>query len=353
MDYSAMESLEDIIKAQIRDCGPMSVAAYMELALGHPTYGYYITRDPLGAAGDFTTAPEISQLFGEMIGLCMADAWLRAGSTAYALVELGPGRGTLTADLLRATKIVPAFHEKLCGIELVETSPALRLRQAETLASYSPHWHDTIDTLPTDAPLLIIANEFFDALPVHQATMTTEGLKERVIGLDDNGALCIGFGSTLPYDMTLEIGKTIEFSPARESVMANLAQKIAKQGGMLLAIDYGHDTAHPVGDTFQALYRHMACHPFDHIGHADLTSHVDFYRLKAIAKENGCVSLGSVSQKQFLETLGIEALYARYANEKLKSGKDRILAADGMGSLFRVLAVTAPPLFPAGFGNQS
>lgn len=341
-----MDTLEGVIKAHIRTHGPMTIETFMGLALGHPTYGYYITRDPLGQAGDFTTAPEISQLFGEMIGLCLADAWLRAGAKPFALAELGPGRGTLMADILRATKHVPDFHARM-SLHLVETSPVLRAKQKEALHGFNPQWHDSVNTLPRDVPLLIVANEFFDALPIRQAV---DG-HERVVGLDDAGKLTFGL-VPCPVPLPKREG-FLEFSPIRDAVTETLAKRIATQGGLMLAIDYGHDVPDATGDTLQAVYRHTFCEVLAHIGDADLTSHVDFYRLREIAKAQGCAVYGSVTQKDFLEELGIRVRYGMLKNETLKDGMERLLDPAQMGALFRVIAVSSSGLFPAGFGNRA
>jgi NADH dehydrogenase [ubiquinone] 1 alpha subcomplex assembly factor 7 len=343
-----MDTLESVIKAHINTHGPMDISTFMGLALGHPTYGYYMTRDPLGAEGDFTTAPEISQLFGEMIGLCLADYWLRAGAPLFHLVEFGGGRGTLMADILRATKNVPGFHSKL-KLHMVETSPVLRAKQNELLAVYNPVFHDSADTLPQDAPLYMVANEFFDALPIRQAISTPKGWMERVVGLDNDNLV---FGLISMANPPTEAGTIFEWSPIRENVMQHLSERIKTQGGLLLAIDYGHDTQNPNGDTLQAVYKHQFCDVLAHIGHADITSHVDFYKLKTIAQKAGCFVLDSITQKDFLENLGILVRLQMLNAPQLDSGVKRLLDPAGMGSLFRVLAVTCSPLlFPAGFDN--
>jgi len=343
-----MESIESVIKAHIKAHGPMDMGAFMAIALGHPKLGYYITRDPLGAGGDFTTAPEISQLFGEMIGLCIADAWLRAGACPLVhLVELGPGRGTLMADLLRATRRVPAFHESL-AIHLVETSPVLRARQADTLAGFKPRWHDSIDTLPIEAPLLVVANEFFDALPVRQAVMTTKGWMERVVGLEGD-TLTLGLHKAAFTFPALKEGAVIEFAPIRDAMTAQLAQRIATQGGMMLAIDYGHDAPQPVGDTLQAMHKHIFCGVLEHIGDADLTSHVDFAQMRRVAAEAGCTVYGSTTQKNFLEALGIRLRAEKLRDPHVLAGAERLLDHVGMGQLFRVIAITSGSFSPVGF----
>lgn len=344
-----METLEGIIRAQILSHGPMDVGRFMGLVLGHPQLGYYITRDPLGAAGDFVTAPEISQLFGEMIGLCLADHWLRAGGGPFHLVEFGPGRGTLMADLLRAAQNVPGFHAALT-LHLVETSQVLREKQKAALTGFTPTWHDDADTLPQGAPLYMIANEFFDALPIRQAVMTAKGWAERVIGLEGD-RLAFGLRAfPAPFPPAPE-GTLIEFSPARDAVTDDLCRRLKDQGGLLLVIDYGHDTPDARGDTLQALYRHNFCPPLEHAGDADLTSHVDFYQMKTLAAKTGCHAFGSVTQKDFLEALGIKLRLKMLNAPALESGVQRLLDPGGMGALFRVLGVSASPLSPAGLDN--
>ncbi|HEY8963227.1 MAG TPA: SAM-dependent methyltransferase [Alphaproteobacteria bacterium] len=321
--------IESLIKGQIKQSGPINIGTFMQTANAH----YYATRDPLGMDGDFTTAPEISQLFGEMIGLCIADTWMRSGSPKCTLVELGPGRGTLMADLLRATKNVPGFHHSI-NIHLVETSPALRDKQKKNIHA-NIVWHDDVSSLPNDQPLLIIANEFFDALPIRQAVMTPQGWQERVIGLNDNRLI---FGTTamppaLAPSGPAELGTIVEFSPARDDVFSTLKGRLNTQDGMMLIIDYGHDTTHPQGDTLQAVYRHAPCDVLGHIGEADLTSHVDFGRMGG----------GSMTQGHFLKMMGIETrltqLEQKNPDADLRTGVERLIASDQMGTLFRVLGI--------------
>jgi len=345
-----MNNLQDIIKAQIRNTGPMDVGTYMGLALGHPKFGYYMTRDPLGARGDFTTSPEISQIFGEMIAVCLIEAWMRAGSPNAHLVELGPGRGTLMADILRPAKNALEFFERI-SIHLVETSPVLRAAQAKTLAAYKPSWYDSIDALPKDGPLLIVANEFFDALPIRQAIMGERGWRERVIGLEGE-QLTFGVGGKPPLTSPPvgKAGDIFEYSPARDAAMKTIAERFQKQGGMMIAIDYGHDRPKAIGDTFQAVKAHGYCDPLTHIGDADLTSHVDFARLADVAKEAGCAVQGPATQKAYLEAMGIQKRITDLVahdpkNAHLQSGVARITDANGMGTLFRVLGVTSQVSF--------
>lgn len=351
----------------------MDIGTFMALALGHPKYGYYITRDPIGAQGDFTTSPEISQVFGEMLTVCMIEAWIRGGKPNVHLVELGPGRGTLMADFLRSCKNAPDFAER-SDIHLVETSPVLRNAQKTKLAGYKPHWHDSIDTLPNDAPLLILANEFFDALPIRQAVMTLDGWREKVIDLDADGNFTFGIGAgaqklrkdagdawiaTLPAGND---GDIREISPVRDAMMKALCERLQKQGGLMIVIDYGHAITNAAGDTFQAVRQHQYVSPLSHVGEADLTSHVDFARLADIAKAAGCAVHGPDDQKTFLETMGInmrlKALQAVNPNDAtLAPGVSRLTDAQGMGGLFKVMAVAAQVSFcrfsPAGFQKPS
>jgi NADH dehydrogenase [ubiquinone] 1 alpha subcomplex assembly factor 7 len=343
-----------LVRRLISEEGPISVARYMTLALGHPELGYYVTRDPLGRSGDFTTAPEISQIFGELLGLWAAHSWTRAGCPdPVALVELGPGRGTLMADALRViTKAAPAFRSAL-SLHLVETSPALRERQNLALAGASPRWHDTISTVP-DLPLIVLANEFFDALPVRQFVRRTGAWHERLVGLGDNG---LAFGlSSAPIDATdlpaAEDGAVIERGEAGLAIMADIASRIAGHGGGAVIIDYGH-FGEGFGDTLQAVAGHAFVDPLERPGEADLTAHVDFAALVRVAEANGAGADLMATQADFLEALGIEAraeaLKAR-ATAAQRADIDAAVArltdrsTKGMGVLFKVLAVRGGPV---------
>lgn len=341
-----METLKTLIKAQIRAHGPMDIGAFMALALGHPTLGYYMTRDPLGAQGDFITSPEISQTFGEMVAVSVIEGWMRGGSMDAHLVELGPGRGTLMADILRCAKNAMNFAERI-SVHLVETSPALRRAQEQRLAAYNqPRWHDDVSSLPDDAPLLIVANEFFDALPIRQAVMTERGWHERVVALD--GDTLIFAARPLPRAALpiKPVGSIVEFSPARDAVMREICQRLQKQGGFMIVVDYGHAMPDASGDTFQAVRAHRYVSPLEDVGDADLTSHVDFARLGAIATQEGCAVLGPTSQKDYLEGLGIQArlealMGLNPGNTGLPAGVARLTDAKGMGGLFKVMGVAA------------
>ncbi len=342
--------------------GPITVAAFMADALGHPDHGYYVTRDPLGAGGDFTTAPEISQMFGELIGLWAADAWARIGAPdPVRLVELGPGRGTLMADALRAARMVPAFRAAV-RVHLVETSPVLRARQAATLAGADPIWHADLATVPP-GPAIVIANEFFDALPVRQFVRGPGGWHERRVTATDAGfALALDPLSSAaavlvpePVRLGAPLGAVAEVSLAGRAIARTLGERIVRDGGVAIVVDYGHDRP-GAGDTLQALRGHRPVPPLEAPGDADLTAHVCFASLAAAAVETGAAVHGPVGQGAFLEALGIrqraDAL-ARSAPERaaaILSARDRLIGADAMGTLFRVLALGPPGTGPlAGF----
>lgn len=328
--------------------GPISIADYMASANAH----YYATRDPLGAAGDFTTAPEISQMFGELIGLAFADLWDRAGRPDAAYIELGPGRGTLARDALGAMAhagLAPPVH-------LVETSPVLIAKQAALLPQ-AIH-HASIDGLPGDRPLLIVANEFFDALPIRQLVRTAAGWRELMVGRD--GDRFVRAHGLTPLDELVPptlhaapVGSVHELSPASTAIVADLAQRLAAQGGVLLIIDYGY-CGPALGDTLQAVRRHAFVDVFGQAGDADLTAHVDFTRL-AVAGDQ-LAAAGPAHQGDWLTALGIDArtaaLAARHPNraEELQTQRDRLVKPDAMGQLFRVLALHHPSWpRPAGF----
>ncbi len=336
------------MKQRIRTHGPLTVEAYMAACNAH----YYGTRDPLGAGGDFTTAPEISQMFGELIGLWSADLWDRAGRPELAWVELGPGRGTLTADALRAMAkagLTPPVH-------FVETSPVLRAAQAGHVPQAT--WHDAIDTLPTDRPLIVIANEFFDALPIRQLVRGSAGWFERLVACQDTLFLPIA-GKQIPDAVIPEPlrdappGAVIETSPASVAILRGVAQRIVAQGGALLAIDYGYDGP-ALGDTLQAVRGHAFANPFEHPGEQDLTAHVDFGTLAAAALVERALLAGPTGQGAFLTALGIAARATALATaaparaDQIAVDKARL--TQDMGDLFQVLAVTAPGWpNPAGF----
>ncbi|MDP1027964.1 SAM-dependent methyltransferase [Sphingomonas sp. KR1UV-12] len=333
--------------------GPMPLSQYMAAA----NTQYYATRDPLGAGGDFVTAPEISQMFGELVGLWSADLWDRAGRPDCHWVELGPGRGTLAADALRAMDkagLNPTVH-------FVETSPVLRGLQAERVPGAT--FHDSVATLPNDAPLIVVANEFFDALPIRQlvrrhAVEGAGGWHERLVACQDTLFLPIA-GRAVPDAVIPEplreapAGAILEISPAAVGIMRELAARIARQGGALLVVDYGHEGP-LLGETLQAVRAHGFANPFEAPGEHDLTAHVDFTILSAAAQDAGATVWGPVEQAEWLVKLGIDARAAALARtapgraEQISADRQRLVGS--MGSLFKALAVTAPGWpTPAGF----
>jgi SAM-dependent MidA family methyltransferase len=357
------------LDAKIRDRtkadGPLAVSEFMEIALGDPNHGYYRTRDPLGEVGDFITSPEISQVFGEIIGLWCAVTWQNTGAPKNIhLVELGPGRGTLMADILRtAQNVMPAFTEAI-DVHLVETGKVLRQQQQEALNGYSVGWHDQFETVPP-GPVLIIANEFFDALPIDQYIMTGEGWREKRIVLSEERDSLIFAPSDKPVSGNVPIPDELDASPidsifersaAGEQIAGDIAKRIASDGGAALVIDYGH-VRHGLGDTLQAVKSHKYHDPLATIGEADLTAHIDFAALGNAAKASGAIVHGPVFQGGLLTALGIEQrtemLVAKATPdqaETLESASRRLIAADGMGTLFKAMAITSvADSTPAGF----
>ncbi len=357
--------LERRIKARIRLEGPMSVFDFMGTCLSDPEHGYYMAREPFGAEGDFVTAPEVSQMFGEVIGAFVVEAWERLGRPApFHLVEFGPGRGTLMADLLRVAKRVPAFVAA-ARLGLVETSPRLRAKQAATLAGgpLAPVWYESDEEIPA-GPLIAVANEFFDALPIRQFERDGALWRERMVGLSEEGNLVFGLGPTAIGEADLperlgraEQGAIVEVSPVGVAIMRRLAARIATSGGMLLAIDYGF--AGPAfGDTFQAVRSHSPVDVLDRPGEADLTAHVDFTALAVAARAVGASIHGIAEQGDFLLALGLAERAGRLGADKDEATRadivgqvERLVGAQEMGSLFKVLAVsrsgvTLPGLSP-------
>ncbi len=351
--------LSQKIKALIRATGPISVSDYFALCLGDPEHGYYKTREPFGTTGDFITAPDISQLFGEMIGVFMVHAWQRHGSPSTVhLVEAGPGRGTMMVDMLRVIrKIAPPMFNGI-DIHLIETSERLRGVQRVTLESYSSKitWHDSLESLPEDF-MLIVANELFDAIPVRQFIKTRTGFRERLIALDDKGELAFAIGSqTLdaqelpPSHPSVPDGTLFEVAPARRAIMQSVSEQLLNATGTALIIDYGHMIS-GFGDTLQAVRNHQFDPPFAHPGEADLTSHVDFEDLARIATTSGIHLNGTLRQGDFLYGLGLATRASSLANGKRLEDQELIVAAvdrlagEGagkMGELFKVMAVSSP-----------
>ena len=345
-----MTPLAEIIAAQIRADGPMTLADYMAICLLHPGHGYYATRDPFGKAGDFTTAPEIHQLFGEICGLALAQAWIDQGRPApFTLAEPGPGRGTLMADMRRAIGMVPGMADA-AQVTLIEASAHLRGVQRERLGAVT-HL-DRVDDLP-QAPLFLIANEFFDALPMRQFQRVEGGWSERVVGLT-GGRLTLGLAPPVaeaPLSLPrpdAQPGDIIEICPQAPAIMAQIAGRIARHGGAAIIIDYGGWNGS--GDTFQALRNHAPVDPLADPGLADLTAHVDFAPLAAAALTAGAVVGKPLTQGDFLMRLGAEqraSALAAAGDAHAMVALRRLTGRSEMGQLFKVLAVwpkDAPPV---------
>jgi NADH dehydrogenase [ubiquinone] 1 alpha subcomplex assembly factor 7 len=362
--------LGDELRTMIAQDGPITVERYMALALGHPQHGYYMTRDPFGAAGDFTTAPEISQIFGELLGLWAAEVWHAMGRPdPVRLIELGPGRGTLMADAVRASRVLPAFRAAL-DTHLVETSPKLRDVQHETLSrhGYEATWHAGIEELP-DGPAIVFANEFWDALPIRQFVRRPDGLYERLVGLDENGNLTFGLalepvsraGSSETTDAALPVGALVEAGEVGFRLMQQISRRIVDHGGAILVIDYGA-AVEGLGSTLQAVKQHRYADPLADPGEADLTAHVDFASLARAARSTGASVHGPVAQGLFLRRLGLAERAARLGRgatasqqSAIETAVDRLAGPDpGMGDLFKVLAVTDPHRpQPPGFSENA
>ncbi len=363
-------SLADIIAQKIKQHGPMNVAEYMSLALSDPHLGYYMRKDPLGAEGDFTTAPEISQIFGELLGAWIAQQWMHLKMPEAALIEFGPGRGTLMNDALRATKHIAGFHSSVT-LHLVETSPVLKHKQWNTLAKAHPHieWHETIDALPDDKPWLVIANEFFDALPIRQFIYRDKAWHERAIKMTDGefsftDADAWNWKDDPEYKTWLD--SLFPVAPAKDSIieyckpaldiMHRIAAHIAKKGGAMIIADYGY-AGGTNGDTLQAVKNHKYHPPLKDAGEADLTAHVDFSALANAATNAGAVVYGPFQQGRVLGRLGAIPRATRLCEgltqegqASIMSGLKRLLTPDEMGELFKMMCVVPSdhPL-PEGF----
>jgi len=363
-----MSSLKESISRHIRAHGPMSLAQYMSEALMHPTHGYYTNETVFGSQGDFITAPEISQVFGELVGLWAADLWQRAGTPSpFQLVELGPGHGTLMADALRVTRVAPGFHDAL-HLSLIEGSPQLRLKQAERLApsGIAPSWYDGLADVPDRGPAIIIANEFFDALPIRQYVFDGDRWMERRVGLNGQDDLAYTHMAGHPAESCLpseppKKGDVLETCMSAISVMRAISEQLLGTGGAALIVDYGY--ARPAyGDTFQAMRRHKFVDPLAEPGLADLTAHVNFATLARVALDLGLTVHGPVDQGAWLTRLGIGARTQQLVvaaksprqAENLAAASRRLVDSDQMGTLFRVMAVTSPNWpTPVGFEDAS
>jgi len=362
-----MNRLAEKIAALIRSTGPISVADYMATCLLDPEDGYYTKRDPFGTKGDFVTAPEISQMFGELVAVWLVQGWQAIGSPAsVTIAEIGPGRGTMMKDMVRT---IGRLAPKLAGsadFALVEASPRLAATQQETLAGSSGaiSWHATLDTLP-DRPLLVVGNEIFDALPFRQFVKQNGKWLERAVGLDAVGALQFGIGTAsiaadaIPPGANIVLdGSIFEIAPAREAMMSAVAERIATKGGCGIFFDYGH-LEPGFGDTFQAVRAHRSEGVFDNPGEADLTSHVDFSALAAVARAHG-LEADMTNQGAFLLGMGLLERAGQLgrsgdavAREKISADVERLAGPDQMGILFKVLAILPSGIILPTIGSAS
>ena len=360
----ARSPLETEIRRRIALAGPMPVAEYMALCLFDPKHGYYNTHDPFGARGDFITAPEVSQMFGELIGLWVSAVWKQMGAPENVrLIELGPGRGTMMKDVLRAAKIVPEFRAAIVT-HLVEISPLLKAQQEKALedAGVPIFWHAALADVPK-GPAIIFANEFFDALPVNQAIKTERGWHERRIQIDSSDQLAFTiapeplpfFQTLLPSDLQAPRAGAI-FEWRADTAAIELGRRVVNGRGAALVIDYGH-TETGLGETLQAVGQHAYADPLTLPGNLDLTAHVDFQSLSRAVEAMGTNGFGPIEQSLFLRRLGIEQ---RAASLKAKTGRsteiDQALARligqnrTAMGELFKVIAFAHPSIgVPPGF----
>jgi NADH dehydrogenase [ubiquinone] 1 alpha subcomplex assembly factor 7 len=357
------------IRKLIKSSGPMPVWRYMELCLMHPQHGYYVSRDPLGREGDFTTAPEVSQMFGELLGLWAASVWRAIGEPPLLrLIELGPGRGTMMADALRALRVLPPLYQSLT-IHMVEVNPVLREKQRATLSGVrNITWHDSIDDV-LDGPSVILANEYFDVLPIHQMVKRETGWHERTVELDNNGKLVFAhmpeptprFEVLLPpLVRAAPVGAVFEWRPDKE--IMKIARRVREQDGAAVIIDYGHMRS-DAGDTFQAIARHSFADPLENPGQADVTAHVDFQALARAAEDLGARVHGPATQGDFLKRLGIETRAASLmakATPEVSADIDGALkrltdsGRGGMGSMFKVIGISQPDLIAvAGLSEET
>ena len=364
-----MTPMGRVVADRIRADGPMPVCDYLALAAGDPDHGYYRGRDPIGARGDFVTAPEISQMFGELIGLWCADTWRAAGSPSpVQLVELGPGKGTLMVDALRAVAQTATDFHAAAEIQLVEISPALQTVQRTSLGDTGATWHSSIEGVPA-GPMLLIANEFIDALPIRQVVKTDDGWAERMVTLGQGAdELRFSLGDVIDDPRRLPpgaradapVGAIAEDCPAGQQLIARVARRLARDGGAALIIDYGHAQNAP-GDTLQAVRGHRYADALAAPGEADLTAHVDFAALAGAARRGGASVWGPVTQSAFLKALGMDARAVRLKRTatpaqagNIAAAVDRLTGRAQMGALFKAMALTHAAMpSPAGFDGAS
>ena len=357
-----MNPLARRLAARIARGGPITVADYMAAALTDPGEGYYRRADPLGAGGDFTTAPEISQIFGELIGAWLIDCWLQAGRPARVnLIEIGPGRGTLMADALRIGQRQSGWLNAV-ALHLIEINPVLRALQAGALSQYRPSWHESLDTVADDGLVLLVANEFFDAMPIRHVVFWDGTWRERLVDWSEDAGFHFAISPRpsslaflVPTDIAAHQGALFEISPTAIAVATRIAQMIKAQGGAALIVDYGRMES-TVGETLQAVKSHEKVSVLGDPGAADLSAHVDFGLLRRIASEAGLQSFGPIWQGQFLKALGIEVRAERLAlgrDSKVGLAIDqavaRLTAPNAMGELFKAIALTSSTITAAGF----
>lgn len=354
-------TLPELIDMQIRSSGPMSIATYMGLCLTHPTKGYYKIADPLGAGGDFVTAPEISQMFGELVGFFLVTLWQQMGSPKdFTLLELGPGRGTLMADMLRVACRAEGFREAL-DLRLFETNPALIAEQNARLEAYGAKWIDAFEKVGR-GPLIVISNEFFDALPIRQFVRTEDGWHERMVGTN-SGRRVFGLNPTpipagaMPEAVAkAELNSVFEIGLASGEVMKRLANVVSTQGGAILAFDYGYARTQ-TGETLQGVRKHKFADVLDAPGETDLSAHVDFEALGNLATQAGLAVQPLATQGEWLTRMGINdrAKALSVANpgsaDDIAAAKKRLVDPNQMGRLFKVFCAASPGLFPPGFAG--
>jgi NADH dehydrogenase [ubiquinone] 1 alpha subcomplex assembly factor 7 len=349
-------ALMQILRNEIKQRGSLSLAEYMNLCLSHPQHGYYMTRDPFGARGDFITAPEVSQMFGELIGAFIVQQWQAIGRPApFHIIECGPGRGTLMKDALRVFVKLPEMMNAL-NIHLVEISPVLRKVQRETLKNenFAIRWHDTLASIP-EGVFTLIANEFLDALPIHQLQFIKGRWFERRVGLIQEDLAFVH--SSTDFSISAPENAIVEISPAREDFVKTIGLRLQKNQGLALLIDYGSDFKNAgdrdqdnyiFGDTLQAVRGHKFANIFDAPGECDLTSHVDFFGLKTVALQQNCSVHGPMTQRDFLLKLGVKARAAHLQKSNpgvdIGSALERLISPAQMGNLFKTMILTSSDL---------
>jgi len=346
--------LRERLAAQIAQSGPLTVAQFMTAALHDPADGYYATRPALGEAGDFLTAPLISQMFGELIGVWAASAWALMGQPGEVrLIEMGPGDGTLMSDLLRAGRAAPGFLEA-ADVWLVETSGPLKVAQQGRLGGQA-RWASALAEVPDGAPVILVANELLDCLPARQFVRTAIGWAEQLVGVDSEGGLAFVRNATPAAGLLPDApeGAVFEQSAAQAALGAEIGARVARDGGAALLIDYGRDRPE-FGDTLQAIRRHLTVDPLACPGEADLPVHADFPAVMAAAAREGAATT-ILRQGQFLARLGIgmraEALVRGRPDKAPVIGRqlNRLVAADQMGELFKVCCIHSPDWTPPAF----